>query len=124
MNVLLFEMYVLWLCTILWRSQSNPQWLHPQPNPAKSPIPRPTPNTIPGPGTNSPGYQYHPGQATSGAPYTTQGSYCGTYMTSGFAGSMTICDPCSTTFCSRSEEHTSELQSHHDLVCRLLLEKK
>src|SRR5437773_7370515 len=28
------------------------------------------------------------------------------------------------TFASRSEEHTSELQSHHDLVCRLLLEKK
>src|SRR5438132_12814616 len=28
------------------------------------------------------------------------------------------CDP------SRSEEHTSELQSHSDLVCRLLLEKK
>src|SRR6266540_5896081 len=26
--------------------------------------------------------------------------------------------------CGRSEEHTSELQSHHDLVCRLLLEKK
>src|SRR5437773_3333666 len=25
---------------------------------------------------------------------------------------------------SRSEEHTSELQSHHELVCRLLLEKK
>src|SRR5437667_7709320 len=24
----------------------------------------------------------------------------------------------------RSEEHTSELQSHHDLVCRLLLDKK
>src|SRR5437667_6268665 len=24
----------------------------------------------------------------------------------------------------RSEEHTSELQSHHDLVCRLLLEIK
>ena len=31
-----------------------------------------------------------------------------------------------TTFISinRSEEHTSELQSHYDLVCRLLLEKK
>src|SRR5215204_6809990 len=33
-----------------------------------------------------------------------------------------------TTRCSsspaRSEEHTSELQSHSDLVCRLLLEKK
>src|SRR5436190_19171534 len=26
--------------------------------------------------------------------------------------------------CLRSEEHTSELQSHSDLVCRLLLEKK
>src|SRR5438034_2994883 len=26
--------------------------------------------------------------------------------------------------CIRSEEHTSELQSHSDLVCRLLLEKK
>src|SRR5208283_6037571 len=36
---------------------------------------------------------------------------------------------CSLTTCwppvaPRSEEHTSELQSHHDLVCRLLLEKK
>src|SRR6266540_6571093 len=31
----------------------------------------------------------------------------------------------STASCAvRSEEHTSELQSHHDLVCRLLLEKK
>src|SRR5260221_2248849 len=27
-------------------------------------------------------------------------------------------------FFIRSEEHTSELQSHSDLVCRLLLEKK
>src|SRR5699024_12796329 len=26
--------------------------------------------------------------------------------------------------CNRSEEHTSELQSRFDLVCRLLLEKK
>src|SRR5437773_4625986 len=30
----------------------------------------------------------------------------------------------SVTSVTRSEEHTSELQSHHDLVCRLLLEKK
>src|SRR5438034_7649882 len=30
-----------------------------------------------------------------------------------------MCGPC-----PRSEEHTSELQSHSDLVCRLLLEKK
>src|SRR5438034_3353081 len=30
----------------------------------------------------------------------------------------------SATTAPRSEEHTSELQSHSDLVCRLLLEKK
>src|SRR5260370_14301482 len=30
----------------------------------------------------------------------------------------------SLTFTIRSEEHTSELQSHLNLVCRLLLEKK
>src|SRR5438309_5457915 len=29
-----------------------------------------------------------------------------------------------TTYCLRSEEHTSELQSQFHLVCRLLLEKK
>src|SRR5436190_17803341 len=29
-----------------------------------------------------------------------------------------------TLLAGRSEEHTSELQSHSDLVCRLLLEKK
>src|SRR2546430_4010686 len=31
---------------------------------------------------------------------------------------------CSTCCASRSEEHTSELQSQSNLVCRLLLEKK
>src|SRR5207248_11133342 len=37
-----------------------------------------------------------------------------------------ICPRCSRDTCSqyRSEEHTSELQSPYDLVCRLLLEKK
>src|SRR5437773_8396100 len=34
------------------------------------------------------------------------------------------CRYCHTSVETRSEEHTSELQSHHDLVCRLLLEKK
>src|SRR6476646_7286074 len=35
------------------------------------------------------------------------------------------CPSCgmTTSFAWRSEEHTSELQSHSDLVCRLLLEK-
>src|SRR5260370_9484984 len=31
---------------------------------------------------------------------------------------------CAGSFDDRSEEHTSELQSHLNLVCRLLLEKK
>src|SRR2546430_11566195 len=31
---------------------------------------------------------------------------------------------CSRCACTRSEEHTSELQSQSNLVCRLLLEKK
>src|SRR5260221_9009741 len=34
------------------------------------------------------------------------------------------CSPAPDLFWLRSEEHTSELQSHSDLVCRLLLEKK
>src|SRR2546428_10254149 len=37
-------------------------------------------------------------------------------------GSQTGCDP--RECLRRSEEHTSELQSRSDLVCRLLLEKK
>src|SRR2546430_13411906 len=34
------------------------------------------------------------------------------------------CDRLGTSAASRSEEHTSELQSQSNLVCRLLLEKK
>src|SRR5438034_5444978 len=50
------------------------------------------------------------------------------------SGDLRIDSPVSRPFCwahclhrwsvTRSEEHTSELQSHSDLVCRLLLEKK
>src|SRR5437773_7563674 len=36
-------------------------------------------------------------------------------------GTLGVVEACPS---QRSEEHTSELQSHHDLVCRLLLEKK
>src|SRR5438477_7930826 len=35
-----------------------------------------------------------------------------------------VANSCSLTSLKRSEEHTSELQSHVNLVCRLLLEKK
>src|SRR5437667_869468 len=41
----------------------------------------------------------------------------------GYVTGATAADP-TVSAAVRSEEHTSELQSHHDLVCRLLLEKK
>src|SRR2546421_7184700 len=42
----------------------------------------------------------------------------------GIAGSGLVNSQEGTMVMSRSEEHTSELQSRSDLVCRLLLEKK
>src|SRR5260221_9845064 len=55
-------------------------------------------------------------------PYTTlfrsQNKALGATALSAFS----CCIPSAQTY--RSEEHTSELQSHSDLVCRLLLEKK
>src|SRR6516225_11094634 len=50
-------------------------------------------------------------------PYTTLFRSC--HVSSNHGGRH--CQPVSVT---RSEEHTSELQSHVNLVCRLLLEKK
>src|SRR5438034_7834305 len=49
--------------------------------------------------------------------------------TSGTSSAASTLRQCPSATCSslnaiRSEEHTSELQSHSDLVCRLLLEKK
>src|SRR6266540_7443762 len=35
-------------------------------------------------------------------------------------GINAVCPDCAKKYGDRSEEHTSELQSHHDLVCRLL----
>src|SRR3712207_7509290 len=42
----------------------------------------------------------------------------------GMGGAVPRCPPGSRPAGSRSEEHTSELQSRQYLVCRLLLEKK
>src|SRR5438034_11834947 len=50
----------------------------------------------------------------------TRGSPSSCPLRSGGCGSWNSCGQAPT----RSEEHTSELQSHSDLVCRLLLEKK
>src|SRR5437773_11944968 len=49
--------------------------------------------------------------------------WCSTNATTSTASS-TRCGSATSPASARSEEHTSELQSHHDLVCRLLLEKK
>src|SRR2546428_9370310 len=48
------------------------------------------------------------------------------YLLSGTSSIGWKCGTMTVIFCtvSRSEEHTSELQSRSDLVCRLLLEKK
>src|SRR5207237_4551144 len=55
-------------------------------------------------------------------PYTTLFRSPGCLATEGRSASATV----TTRFARqrRSEEHTSELQSHLNLVCRLLLEKK
>src|SRR5207249_3588990 len=45
------------------------------------------------------------------------------FNTGGSPGTLGICTNCARAS-FRSEEHTSELQSRFDLVCRLLLEKK
>src|SRR2546427_5349285 len=42
----------------------------------------------------------------------------------GYGGKITFCEPRVSARQERSEEHTSELQSQSNLVCRLLLEKK
>src|SRR5262252_9730681 len=62
-------------------------------------------------------------------PYTTLFRSCIATKKTGpfFEGACEECaeqDPLFRAFLARSEEHTSELQSHSDLVCRLLLEKK
>src|SRR2546430_4671289 len=56
-------------------------------------------------------------------PYTTLFRSSGRVAGSGVYGSVTGGPSWSSTL-DRSEEHTSELQSQSNLVCRLLLEKK
>src|SRR4051794_41599605 len=62
-------------------------------------------------------------------PYTTLfrsaiGSENGTPISTASAAPATACNVFKNSRGSRSEEHTSELQSPVHLVCRLLLEKK
>src|SRR5438034_11655972 len=55
-------------------------------------------------------------------PYTTL--FRSVVLRSAKIASSAPCTVVATLPTPRSEEHTSELQSHSDLVCRLLLEKK
>src|SRR5438034_8873274 len=59
------------------------------------------------------------GSGRGGAGVSTSSSQDGTCSTVASCGSSG-----GAAGAPRSEEHTSELQSHSDLVCRLLLEKK
>src|SRR5438094_1499937 len=58
-------------------------------------------------------------------PYTTLfRSACRSSKIPTRASTLEELNRCRSSRTSRSEEHTSELQSPYDLVCRLLLEKK
>src|SRR5437870_6408099 len=53
-----------------------------------------------------------------------EGVGCRPMLGSDSAGEIQSYFESDTGFCARSEEHTSELQSRGQLVCRLLLDKK
>src|SRR2546421_5774833 len=55
---------------------------------------------------------------------TSGASSCGRHATSGPGAGAPASPSRRSVGAGRSEEHTSELQSRSDLVCRLLLEKK
>src|SRR5260221_10851610 len=57
-------------------------------------------------------------------PYTTLFRSAPSASSTFATGAGRSCRRATRTSTFRSEEHTSELQSHSDLVCRLLLEKK
>src|SRR5436190_17576791 len=59
-------------------------------------------------------------------PYTTlfRSSFTDASLSAVEKGNLVVIAAYEKKAVTRSEEHTSELQSHSDLVCRLLLEKK
>src|SRR5690349_24190853 len=57
-------------------------------------------------------------------PVSSTGLCCGAQVRIGSLRCRMVFTRTNGRSCMRSEEHTSELQSRRDLVCRLLLEKK
>src|SRR5260221_2269088 len=64
------------------------------------------------------------GAATTAGTGSTRSTAATNHRAMGAHRRGTVTRHCSDSTSARSEEHTSELQSHSDLVCRLLLEKK
>src|SRR2546430_4665298 len=103
-------------------SHPPPPELSPFPPPASLPLPRrPLPLHPHGPHTGDSGLQARvrieephrpPARLSSGVPSRQPDHHTGLPTRSGVGHRL------------RSEEHTSELQSQSNLVCRLLLEKK
>src|SRR3712207_7022481 len=85
--------------------------------------PMPTPSAAPAAeddGVDDVTYSYVPKSRSSSAPCAPSNSTCSPRSSAAWTSSEV-----SVTYgASRSEEHTSELQSRQYLVCRLLLEKK
>src|SRR5690349_22474199 len=75
-------------------------------------------------------FAYTPGSPDTGTPVLSALAHCPAWSEpygDSFAASNTsieCADGSEQRMLLRSEEHTSELQSRRDLVCRLLLEKK
>src|SRR2546422_4249563 len=67
---------------------------------------------------------FRSGRAPAGRNGTASPASTISYADRGVSPQNTSTVPCAARDLSRSEEHTSELQSRLHLVCRLLLEKK
>src|SRR5438034_4043106 len=69
--------------------------------------------------------RWRPGESRASRPGAVSGAWARVAgVASRIAARAAAAVPANALGLARSEEHTSELQSHSDLVCRLLLEKK
>src|SRR5438094_3072072 len=90
------------------------------------PAPAPPASRIPHPGLPPAGLSYDPpgGDLFATDPVAQARSLAAIAELVASCVKCRLCERRAHTVPGRSEEHTSELQSPYDLVCRLLLEKK